>query len=205
MKKLALSAKTLLSLAFVLGTMTSCGKSDNGNDSGAAAPAASPAAGGQAAAVNIRYIDADSITAHYKLAQEFQELTLASVSKIENVRQARANEIQKLGQSIEQKQRNNGYLSQESYEGDVANFNKKQQEASMTLDNMQSRAQQEMAQRQIELNDSLESFIKRYNKTKGYSAILFKAAGVYFDPSLDITKEVIEGLNAAYEKGKKSK
>ena len=35
---------------------------------------------------------------------------------------------------------------------------------------------------------------------RGYDAILYKNAGVFFNPALDITAEVIEGLNAAYNK-----
>ena len=57
-----------------------------------------------------------------------------------------------------------------------------------------------MLQQQMQLTDSIESFIKEFNKTKGYDAILYKAAGVYFNPALDITDEVIKGLNARYVK-----
>lgn len=202
MKKLAISAKTLC-IAALAGIITSCG-GDNAKTPAATAPAAK-AENGAPTAINIRYIDSDSVTAHYILAQEFQELTLSALSKMESTKQARGAEIQKLMQQIDQKGRNNGYLSQESYEADMANLAKKQQDAQNVLDNMQNRAQQEMAQRQIELNDSLESFIKDYNTTHGYDAILFKAAGVYFNPALDITDEVIKGLNERYEKNKKSK
>lgn len=38
---------------------------------------------------------------------------------------------------------------------------------------------------------------------KGYDAILFKAATLYINPALDITNEVVEGLNARYNKVKK--
>ena len=71
--------------------------------------------------------------------------------------------------------------------------------------NLQRTSHQEMAQQQIELNDSLESFLKEYNKEKGYDAILFKAAGAYFNPALDITKEVTAGLYARYNKVEKKK
>ena len=53
------------------------------------------------------------------------------------------------------------------------------------------------------MNDSIEAFIKEYNKTRGYDAILFKAATLYINPALDITNEVVEGLNARYNKVKK--
>lgn len=204
MKKLTITA-TLLSGALAL-TVVSCGnKSKEAAEAPASSSKVTKTEKNVPASLNIRYIDADSITANYVLAQEFQELSLSTMSKISSTEQARGAEIQRLAASIDQKGRNNGYLSQESYEADMASLAKKQQDAQNVLGSMQRRAQQEMAQRQIELNDSLESFIKDYNKEKGYDAILFKAAGVYFNPALDITDEVIKGLNERYEKGKKSK
>ena len=127
------------------------------------------------------------------------------MSKIESTGQAKQAEIQKLAQQIEQKTRNNGYLSQESYEGDMNRLNKMQQDASVVMDRMQRQASTEMAAHQQEMNDSLDSFIKDYNATKGYDAILYRAAGVYFNPALDITAEVIEGLNARYLAGRGKK
>lgn len=202
MKNLAPIAKALCATV-LLGAVVACGSSETSapqaNDSTATTKTEAKAT------INIRYIDADSVSANYNLAKEFQEQALQSLNKIESVRQSRAAELQKLGSAIEQKTRNNGYLTQTSYEADMNAFNKKQQEAAQTMESMENRARQEMAQRQIELNDSLESFIKDYNAKKGYDAILYKAAGVYFNPALDITQEVIDGLNARYEKSKKSK
>ena len=77
---------------------------------------------------------------------------------------------------------------------------KMQQDAELSLANLQRSVEQELAQQQSQLNDSVEAFIKEYNKSKGYDAILFKAAGVYFNPALDITDEVVKGLNARYNK-----
>ncbi|RXI24473.1 MAG: hypothetical protein C7K11_00665 [Candidatus Amulumruptor caecigallinarius] len=156
--------------------------------------------------LNIRYIDADSVSANYNLAKDFKEAALRTYSKIESAQNSRAAEIQRLGQKIEQNMRSNYYVGKESeYEADVRRLNKMQQDAETYMANLQRTSQQEMAQQQIELNDSLESFLKEYNKEKGYDAILFKAAGAYFNPALDITKEVTAGLNARYNKVEKKK
>lgn len=156
--------------------------------------------------LNIRYIDADSVSANYNLAKDFKEAALRTYSKIESSQNSRAAEIQRLGQKIEQNMRSNYYVGKESeYEADVRRLNKMQQDAEAYMANLQRTSQQEMAQQQVELNDSLESFLKEYNKTKGYDAILFKAAGAYFNPALDITKEVTAGLNARYNKVEKKK
>lgn len=156
--------------------------------------------------LNIRYIDADSVSANYNLAKDFKEAALRTYSKIESAQNSRAAEIQRLGQKIEQNMRSNYYVGKESeYEADVRRLNKMQQDAEAYMANLQRTSQQEMAQQQVELNDSLESFLKEYNKKKGYDAILFKAAYAYFNPALDITKEVTAGLNARYNKVEKKK
>lgn len=165
-----------------------------------AVPAAATADKAATAAVNIRYIDADSIAAHYNLAKDFKEAQLRQINKIDNAQRTRTSELQKLGNQIQQKINNNGYLSQESFQSDQETFNKKQTEAQNYLASLQREAEQEMIQQQIQLTDSIEAFIKDYNRKKGYDAILYKAAGVYFNPALDITNEVIDGLNKRYNK-----
>jgi outer membrane protein len=196
MKKLALCAKSLmLMMAFVA---VSC--SSNNDAANSASSSTSAASADKAGLVNIRYIDADSIAAHYNLAKDFKEAQLRSFSKIDNAQRSRGAELQKLGNSIQQKMNSNGYLSQESYKADVDLFNKKQSDAESYLASLQREAEQEMLQQQMQLTDSIEAFIKEYNAKKHYDAILYKAAGVYFNPALDITDEVIKGLNARYNK-----
>ena len=68
---------------------------------------------------------------------------------------------------------------------------------------LQDNIAQAAAQAQKTINDSINAFIETYNKTRGYDAILFKAATLYINPQLDITDEVVEGLNARYNKVKK--
>ena len=60
--------------------------------------------------------------------------------------------------------------------------------------------QRESAARMQVLQDSIMNYIVEYNVTRKYDAILYKAAGVLFNPALDITKEIIVGLNKRYSK-----
>lgn len=193
--------KTAFSLVLLIGLVAaSCSDKSNGNTQNVNAPTTTEEA--RAASINIRYIDADSLSRKYNLAQDFQEMSIRAFSKLENAQQSRAAEIQRFGQQIEEKARSNGYLSQASYEADVAKFNKMQQDAQNYLANLQRQTEQELAEQQQQLSDSIESFIQDYNAIHGFDAILYKAAGVYFNPALDITNEVVEGLNARYNKVK---
>lgn len=206
MNKLAISASSLLLSLFAL-TATSCG-GQTSSDTAAGAPAQAASADGATStptSLNIRYIDSDSLMTHYNLAKDFQEASMRAVSKIESARQAKATEIQKFAAAIEQKARSNGYLSEASYNADMQKLQKMQQDAENYLNNLSRNTENELGQQQLQLNDTIESYIKEYNASKGYDAILFKAAGIYFNPALDITNEIVEGLNARYNKVDTSK
>ncbi len=194
MKFSALANCSLLAVAALF-----AGCADKQSTTTSEAVATTPAAT-QPATLNIRYIDSDSIGAHYNLAKDLQEVTIREYSKLENAQQSKAAAIQKFAAQIEEKARNNGYLSEASYNADMTKLNRMQQEAQTSMAAMQRKSEQELMELQQALNDSINSFIADYNATKGYDAILYKAAGVYFNPALDITKEVIEGLNARYNK-----
>ena len=153
-----------------------------------------------AASLNIRYIDLDSISANYNLVKDYNEINVRTMSKLESAQRAKQQELQKRAAEIENKARNNGYISQSTYEADMQKFQQQQRAAEVYLGKMQEQAQQEALDQNMALQDSLNNFIADYVKTHNYDAILFKNAGAYFNPALDITKEVIDGLNARYKK-----
>lgn len=196
--------KTAFSLVLLLGIAAmSCSENNTqkGNESDASASKEQKdKEESRETSLNIRYIDMDSVAAHYNFALDLQEMTVRAYSKLQTAGQGREAEINKLAQQIDEKMRNNGYLSEESYNADLAKLNKMQQDAQTYMSNLQRQSEQELAKQNQELNDSIDSFIRDYNKTRNYDAILYKAAGVYFNPYLDITAEVIEGLNARYNK-----
>lgn len=152
------------------------------------------------AALNIRYIDLDSINANYNLVKDFNEINLRALNKLESAQRTKQQELQKRATEIENKARNNGYISQSTYEADLQRFQQQQREAEVYLGRLQEQAQQDAYDQSVALQDSLNNFIADYIKTHPYDAILYKAAGAYFNPELDITKEVVEGLNARYKK-----
>ncbi len=193
--------KTALPLAIFMSLAAASCANQNADQTATAADSTAEA---KAPSMNIRFIDADSITTHYNLAKDFKDIAIRAISKLENAQQNKGAEIQRFAAQIEQKYRSNGYLSQASYEADMNKLNKMQQDAQNYLANLQNTTDQEMAEQRQQLNDSIENYIKIYNAGKGYDAILYRHSGVYFNPDLDITNEIIEGLNARYNKVEKA-
>ena len=187
MKKLTLAVGMLLALV-----AASCSGSDKNE---AKAPIVRNDSA--AAACNIRYIDVDSVLAAYTLAQELATEQQKEMIAFESAARQKDTEIQRLNANIQNKYQNNGYLTQESMQADVNSLQKKQEDANNWANNHQNRLAMLVAEQNQRLNDSLQSFLKDYNAVYNYDAILDKKVG-FFKPELDITAEIIEGLNSRY-------
>ncbi len=147
---------------------------------------------------NIRYYNMDSVMANYDLVKTFNETNLRTMTELQNAQSSREGELNRLASNIQQKMQNNGYLSEASYNADVAELNKKQQSAQNYLGSLQAKAQQEALRQQQEFLDSLDNFLADYNRTRHYDAILLYTPGELFNPALDITDDIVKGLNSRY-------
>lgn len=199
MKKSYITLSLLLTCIMSLGAMSSCG-GDDAKDS------KEPVKKSQKIAANLpnyRYVDLDTILDHYNLAKDYNEEMLRMQTSAESQMKQHENKIQSFAAQVQNKMQNNGYLTQESYQADEKTMVNMQNEAQRSINNLQANLAKAAEQAQKTINDSINAFIADYNKTRGYDAILFKAATLYINPSLDITYEVIEGLNARYNKVKK--
>ena len=153
---------------------------------------------------NIRYYNMDSVMSNYEMVKTFNEVNLRTMTELQNAETSRSNELQRLASNIQQKMQNNGYLSEASYNADMAEYNQKQQQAQNYLGSLQMKAQEEAARQQQVFLDSINSFLATYNKAHHYDAIIVYSPGDYFNPALDITQEIVDGLNAAYKKSAKA-
>ncbi len=148
----------------------------------------------------IRYVDDEKLMEEYNLAKDFKESIQRSQSKLISAQQSRENELQQLGSQIENKMKSNSYTSESEYNADIARAQKKQQDAQTYLGNLQRTTELEISQLQNQLQDSIQSYIKIFSEKNGYDAVLLKSAGLYFNPALDVTEEVVKGLNSRYNK-----
>ncbi len=181
--------------------LPSCG-SDAGKEAKTPAPA-TPVAEKEIVLPNYRYVDLDTVLSKYNLAKDYNEEMLRMQTNMESEVKRHENSLQSLGTSIQNKMQNNAYLSEESYRADQEKFNNMQANAQRSIANLNTNFQNAAMAAQKTVNDSIEAFIKDYNVKRGYDAIFFKAATLLINPALDITDEVVEGLNARYNKVKK--
>ena len=162
-----------------------------------------PTGGGKAQPMEkmtIRYVDVDTILEKYNLAKDINEAMLRKQNQFDAAQQQRSNDINKFADQMQTKYKNNGYLTEESFNADQATLAKKQREAESYLGNLQQNIQNEMSQSQQQLLDSINNFMEEYARQKGYDMVLKKEATLYIDPRFDVTDDVIDGLNKRYTK-----
>ena len=206
MKKSTLS---LLAGALMLAATTACSGS---KDSQTTATGSAPVA--HDTNISIRYYNLDSVMNNYHLCADFNEIMIAKSNDIEKESAAKQKELeahdkalQRKQQNIESKLKNGGYLSEQSYNADVqavqqdaAEFQRKYEQAQRYIANLQQEAANLGLQQQQQFIDSLNSFLRDYNAVHHFDAILVKNNGEYFNPALDVTGDIISGLNSRYTK-----
>lgn len=187
-------------VALSLAALTGCGKTEKEK-----APQKSVAATGakDVALPNFRYVDLDTLMTRYNLAKDFNEEMLRMQNNLDNTARQKENSLRNYAAGVQKKYQNNTYLTQaeqqevQAEQQKIANM---EEAARRDLASLQQNLQNVVLRQQATLSDSINSFIEAYNAKKGYDAILFKGAGLFFNPALDITEEVVEGLNARYNK-----
>ena len=137
----------------------------------------------------IAYINVDSLLSKYNYAKDLNE---KMINKQENARASineKARQLKKEQDDFQRKYQNNAFLSPE-----------RAQQEYQRLENENMLEQQKML---MQMNDSINLFIKEYNKEKKYEAIFNNASTLYINPQYDVTNEVVELLNKRYTSAKK--
>lgn len=154
---------------------------------------------------NIRYIDVDTIAKYCKFIETTRNELDEIGYNLDKSRNQYSNDLQNKAAAIQQKIQNNGYLSEASYRADEKEFINARQSAQIRVSQLEKEAMSSTEKLSKQLNEELQAFIVEYNKDKKYDAILYyssnfgSGSGMYFNPKLDITKEILDGLNARYD------
>ncbi len=157
--------------------------------------------------LKVAYVDTDSVMLQYDMAKDLEAEIKAYQTKLENEFAAK----------------------QKKFETDYANYmkngasltlteqqqtEKQLQQRGTELQQLQPQLMAQLQERQVadnkKLLDAVYAFIKDYNqKHQQFDIILAKSyigsPVLYIDESMDITKEIIKGLNEEYKEYKKNK
>lgn len=146
-------------------------------------------------AKHVRYVDMQKVQAQYTSWQALVKLQNEYAEKFTAYQNELGTGLQKKQTAIEEKRSRNGYLTQESFNQDLADFEKAQNDANNKLAARQEQYALEISKKQEVILDSIYSVINDMSVKYQLDAVLEKSAGLYLNPQLNLTNEVIEELN----------
>lgn len=197
--------KRLASLLSAAALMASFALTGCNNTANTAAPATQTDT--TAAAGSIVFFNIDKVVENYDMANDLRSVVETKVSGIQSEIDRRGNKLQKDANDFQNKM-DKGLLT-----SSVANAQyQKLQQQQNDYQQYAVRKQQEMAEeQQVMLNqimNAISEFVQAYNAEKQYALILTTSGDILPAPvvtgsaALDITDEILAGLNAEYVKTK---
>lgn len=191
--KYILKGFLMLVMAFMF---TQCADNKNANE-GNATPAAALASG----ELKIAYVEIDSLLTKYRFWNDLNETMIQKEENIRTTLNEKAKELEQEMREFQRKLENNGFASRERAEQENLRIAQKQRDLQQLQEKLANELQTENQKNSLQLRDSINSFLKIYNKDKGYS-LIFSNTGfdnlLYADKAFNITEEIVEGLNARY-------
>lgn len=151
-----------------------------------------------AAAYSVAYINSDSVLQKYDYFAELQEELQAKSKKLESEYQNRAQGLQK---EFNDYQRNINNLTIGQAKALEEDLMKKQQNLRVYQESLSQELLKEEARISQELYNRVTGFLNDYSEKKGLQLVVKYNQGsdvLYANDSMNITNEVIKGLNEAF-------
>jgi len=190
-----------LIIAIVFGVLS---MKDGKKDGAATGAAASETVAEKGAIV---YIDLDRILQEYDMANDLRSVV---ETKVQNIQA----EVTRRGKSLEkdvnafQEKMNKGLMTRSVAEVQAQKLDQQQQEFNSYAQQKQNEINEEQVVMMNQIADAIKTFLDKYNAEKQYAMILTNQGGapvITGDTTLDITDDVLAGLNEEYVADKNKK
>ena len=198
MKKTSL----ILSLAVVMAaTLTSC--QNTANTAGQSEQSTEAVAQKGA----IVYFDLDRVLQEYDMANDLSSVVQTKAQSIEQELNRKGNKLQNDVNAFQQKI-DKGLLTRSVAEAQSSKLQQQQNEFQSYYAQKQQEMQEEQSVAMNQIADAIKTFLDKFNEEKQYALIIANQGAILPSPvatgdaSLDITDEILEGLNAEYVKTK---
>ncbi|MES2591993.1 MAG: OmpH family outer membrane protein [Bacteroidota bacterium] len=158
-------------------------------------------------ASKIVYVNSDILNKDYDFVKDLTSAAMAKQQRLQGAYETKAQKFQADYAELQQKA-SQGLLSENQSNAAQADLVKRKEE----LDKMEMQLQSMMDEVQKsneEVRQTVVNYVKEYNKNGQYNYILTYTDGpggvvLLANDSLDITKEILDGLNAQYKATKDS-
>lgn len=163
-------------------------------------------AGEEVVGLKIAYVEMDSLITQYQLYKDYEEELTHKGTNIQSTLAQKQRTLEQHAAAMQKKYESNGFTTRDELERAQNSIQAEQQQLQELADRLQTDFAQEQARVNQEARDSIQAFLRAYNKTKKYDYVLVKAGDnmLVANPKMDITRDVIKGLNKRYKKSRKT-
>jgi outer membrane protein len=155
--------------------------------------------------MKIGFVMTDSLMANYLFFKDREEVFKSKAEEYEKKLYNDQRSFESEAREFEQRAQ---YLTLTEKESRQQKLIKKQQELMRLQENLSNQLAREESELTREVFDTVQVFLKSFAQKNGLQFVLsnVKGGGIWFaDERLDVTKQVIDGLNERYEKLKAGK
>ena len=151
--------------------------------------------------LTIAYIQLDTLMSLYQLYKDYSEVLTRKGTNIQNTLAQKQQTLEKHVSAFQKKYEGNGFTTRDELERAQNNLQQEQNDLQALAEQLNTEFNAEQARINEEARDSIQLFLKQYNKTKKYDYVLVKAGDnmLIANPKYDITNEVVKGLNKRYK------
>ena len=191
----------LLCIAITI-SFTSCDKKEA--PKGTAIKTSNQVANSETSGNTLAYVEVDFLLTQYEFCIKEKAALEAKSKQYEAQINAKMSQFQKASVDFQQKVQSGAFTSQTQGEAAQQRLIRLQQEGAKLQQDVQQRILKAQEKFNKTLRDSVQSFLKDYNREKHYDMIISKQGDnvLYANDKLDITKEVVDGLNKRFKNRK---
>ena len=166
------------------------------------APAAAAPVTYSGETLKIAYVDIDTLLISYSLWIELNEEMIRKEESVRATLNEKAKSLQTEYEEFERKLNNNAFATRERAEAEQKRILKKREELEEISERLTNELAIENNKNSVLFRDSINAYIRDYNKEHGYNIILSRIGDniLYIDDAMNITHEIINGLNERHAK-----
>ena len=188
--------KKLLILALGVVALTACNSNKEGD-----APENTASSKVESTGLKIAYVEVDSLMSQYQFCKDHNLLLNQKGENAQKTLAEKQRALQTHANALQKKYESNGFTTRDELERAQNALAREQQDLAELEQRLMNELGNEQAQLTLEMRDSIQAFLKTYNKGKKYDYILSRSGDniLLANPKYDITKEVVAGLNKRYK------
>ena len=126
----------------------------------------------QTSNLRIAYVELDTLMSQYQLYKDYSEVLTRKGNNIQKTLAQKQRALENHAAAVQKKYESNGFTTRDEVERAQASIQKEQNELAELADRLQTEFAMEQARINDEARDSIQSFLKRYNKTKKFDYVM---------------------------------